>query len=110
MVTSLKILFSGILLFIGYQVITTSMQSNLFDEWHYLAGIPWMRATLWDFYANVLALSVWICYKESAVWKRVLWIICLALLGSIGTCAYVLVQLFKLEKGESLGAVLAKRN
>src|SRR5262245_41087928 len=102
MITSLKVLFGSVLLFISYQVIQTSMQSNLFEQWDFLAGIPWMRATLWDFYANVLVLSAWICYKESAWWKRVMWILILAVLGSIGTCAYLLVQLFGLKKGENL--------
>jgi len=36
-----------------YQVISTSLSSILFKEWHFLGSIPWMRATLWDFYANV---------------------------------------------------------
>ncbi|MBS1565971.1 MAG: DUF1475 family protein [Bacteroidetes bacterium] len=110
MITSLKVLFGAVLLFISYQVIRTSLQSNLFEEWDYLAGIPWMRATLWDFYANVLVLGAWICYKESAWWKRVMWILALAALGSIGTCAYVLVQLFSLKKGETLSDLLVKRN
>lgn len=110
MVTSLKILFSAVLVFMGYAIVSTSMQSNLFKEWDYLAGIPWMKATLWDFYANVLVLSVWICYKEAALWKKIVWIILLATLGSIGTCAYLLVQLFGLKENEPWTAIFSKRN
>lgn len=110
MVTSLKVLFSAVLVFMSYKVIDTSMQSNLFEEWNYLAGIPWMRTTLWDFYANVLVLSLWVCYKESVIWQRILWILAFVAFGSIGTCAYLLVQLFKLKKGEPLSVIFAKQN
>lgn len=86
------------------------MESNLFEQWNYLAGIPWMRATLWDFYANVLVLSLWVCYKESKLWKKVMWVILMAVFGSIGTCAYLLVQLFNLKKGQSIKELLISRN
>src|SRR4051812_45581835 len=110
MVTSLKILFLAVIVFMSYQVVTTSFKSNLFQEWDYLAGISWMRTTLIDFYGNVLVLSLWICYKESKVWKKVVWILALAALGSIGTCAYVLVQLFGLKKDEPLKAIFVRQN
>jgi len=110
MITFLKLLLAIVLLWMCYQVISTCLQSNLFEQWDYLGGIPWMRATLWDFYANVLVLSIWICYKENAVWKKVLWILLLVTLGSIATCAYVLVQLFSLKKGDGLQTLLIKKN
>lgn len=103
-------LFGVAFVFMSYTVINTSMKSNLFEEWDYLAGIPWMRATLWDFYGNVLVLSLWICYKESVLWKKILWILALAALGSIASCAYVLVQLFNAKDEDSLAAIFAKRN
>jgi hypothetical protein len=109
MVNALRVLFSAVFVFMSYKVIDTSLKSNLFSEWDYLAGIRWMRATLWDFYANVLVLSVWVCYKESKLWAKALWIIALALLGSIGTCAYVLVQLFRMKSTDSLDKLFAKQ-
>ena len=110
MITTLKVVFSALLVFISYEVVSTSMQSNLFDEWNYLSGIPWMRATLWDFYANVFVLSVWVCYKESKFWKKFFWIIGFCLLGSIATCAYVLVQLFNAKDDDPLKAIFARQN
>lgn len=107
MITSLKLLFSAVLVFMCYQVIHASLKSNLFEEWNFLAGIPWMRATLWDFYANVLVLSTWICFKESSLAKKIFWIILLSVLGSIGTCVYVLLQLFKLKPGEPVKNIFA---
>lgn len=107
MKTALKLLFSAVLVFMCYQVIDTSLKSNLLEEWNFLAGIPWMRATLWDFYANVLVLSTWVCYKERSLAKKIFWIILFSLLGSIGTCAYVLVQLFKLKPEEPVKNIFA---
>ena len=106
MITTLKILFSAVFVFMTYSVITTSMQSNLFKEWDYLAGIPWMKATIYDFYANALLIMIWVAYKETNLWSKIIWIILLAALGSIATAGYVLLQLFKLKKGEGIRELL----
>ncbi|KAI9098397.1 hypothetical protein K1719_025022 [Acacia pycnantha] len=63
---------------------------------------PWMAATLVDFYINVAALAVWVVYKESNWISSILWIILLIGLGSIATCAYIVVQFSKLSSEESL--------
>ncbi|TKY51469.1 ras-related protein Rab7 [Spatholobus suberectus] len=62
---------------------------------------PWMAATLIDFYINVVALSVWIAYKESNWISSILWIVLLVCLGSITTSAYIVVQFLKLSSQES---------
>jgi hypothetical protein len=109
MLTFLKIGFSAILIFMCYEVISTSLESNLFEQWDFLGSIPWMRATLFDFYANVLVIFVWVCYKEKGSLLKVMWFILLVCLGSIASCIYVLIQLFKLKKGEGLTELFAKR-
>jgi len=110
MITALKIFFSCLFVWMCYQVITTSISSNLFKEWNFLGTIPWMRATLWDFYANVTAIFLWICYKEKSILHSIIWLILLVALGSIATCAYVLIQLFKLKPGEGLKEFFSKQN
>src|ERR1700755_1873688 len=102
MIPTLKILFSLLFCWMCYQVINTSINSNLFKEWDFLGAIPWMHATLWDFYANVTAIFLWVCYKEKYFALRIVWLILLVTLGSIATCAYILIQLFKLKPGEGL--------
>ncbi|CAL9020480.1 unnamed protein product, partial [Prunus brigantina] len=62
---------------------------------------PWMAATLVDFYINVVPLAVWISYKESHWISATLWVVLLACLGSITTCAYILLQFMKLSTQES---------
>jgi hypothetical protein len=106
----LKIIFSLLLVWMSYQVITTSIESNLFKEWDFLGSIPWMRATLWDFYANVLVIYLWIIYKERSIGLKFLWLILMICLGSIATCIYVLIQLFTLKPGEDIAELVGRRN
>jgi len=110
MINFLKILFSILFVWMCYMVITTSIASNLFSNWDYLGGIPWMRATLWDFYTNVTVIFVWLCYKENKLYLKIIWLILLVTLGSIASCAYVLIQLFKLKPGEGLKELFSKQN
>lgn len=109
MKTTLKILFSTVFVAMSYVVITTSLKSNLFKEWDYLAGIPWMKATVYDFYANALPIMLWVAYKETNWLSKIGWIIALAALGSIATAGYILLQLFKLKDGEGVKDLLIKK-
>ena len=81
-------------------VISTSLTSNLFKEWNFLGSIPWMRATLWDFYANVIVIYLRVLYKEKRAALKFFWLILLVALGSIASCAYVLIQLFRLSRAK----------
>ena len=110
MVAALKVIFSVLLVWMCYVVISTSLQSNLFAQWNFLGGIPWMRATLWDFYANVAVIFVWVCFKEKSIGLKILWLLLLVCLGSIASCAYVLIQLFRLQPGEGLREFFSKQN
>ncbi|MBS1529820.1 MAG: DUF1475 family protein [Bacteroidetes bacterium] len=110
MITALKVIFSVLLVWMCYVVVSTSLQSNLFREWGFLGSIPWMRATLWDFYTNVLVIFVWVCYKEKNWLLKILWLLLLVCLGSIASCAFVLIQLFRLKPGEGLKEFFSKQN
>lgn len=110
MITALKVIFSVLLVWMCYVVISTSLQSNLFKEWDTLGAIPWMRATLWDFYANVTVIFVWVCFKEKSIALKILWLLLLVCLGSIASCAYLLIQLFRLKPGEGLKELFSKQN
>lgn len=113
MITFLKVFFALTLLFMIYVVVGTSYQSNLFDlirTWDPSNNMaPWFSATLWDFYANVAFISVWVAYKEKTIPRTLFWLVLLVCLGSIATAAYVLIQLFKLSEGEGLDAVFLSR-
>lgn len=109
MINFLKIVFSALFVFMCYKVITTSLESNLFEQWDFLGSIPWMRATLWDFYANIFIISLWMFYKEKNIILKISIAILFVCLGSIATLAYVLVYLFKLKPGEGVKELLDKR-
>ena len=110
MISFLKLLFTLLFAWMCYVVITTSLKSNLFAQWDYLGSIPWMKATLCDFYTNVLVIYVWVCYKEIKLLPKMIWLILLVTLGSIATCAYVLIQLFKLKPDEGLKELFSNQN
>ena len=109
MITFLKIFLSVVWVFMVYMVVSTSLESSLFKEWDYLGSIPWMRATLWDFYANVLIIFLWVLHRERGVAVKVIWAVLFFCLGSIGTIAYTLIQLFRLKEGEGIQKILQPR-
>lgn len=106
MISFLKVFLSAVWVFMVYMVVSTSLESSLFKEWDFLGSIPWMRATLWDFYANVLVIYLWVLYRERSIFLKILWAILFFTLGSIGTIGYVLVQLFALKRGEGILEIL----
>ncbi len=53
-----------------YVVIRTSLESSLFEQWDFLGAIPWMRATLWDFYANMLVIYLFVLYREGVAFCK----------------------------------------
>lgn len=106
---ALKFFFAGISIFMIYIAIATSLESNLFAEWNTLAQIPWMRATLWDFYFNITILSVWVLYKENKLWAALFWIVSFVILGSIATSFYVWAQLMRLQPGQPVQTILLRR-
>ncbi|KAF3333487.1 hypothetical protein FCM35_KLT01178 [Carex littledalei] len=63
--------------------------------------IPWLITTLIDFYVNVVALSVWVAYKESSWVSSVIWIVLLVCFGSAATCAYIVAKLFEISIQDS---------
>ncbi|XP_027934561.1 uncharacterized protein LOC114190016 isoform X1 [Vigna unguiculata] len=69
---------------------------------------PWSAATLVDFYINVVALAVWVAYKESSWISAVFWIILLICLGSIATSFYIVLQLFQISAQDPAYLVLVQ--
>ncbi|KAI3930720.1 hypothetical protein MKX01_037166 [Papaver californicum] len=68
--------------------------------------IPWMKALLVDFYISIVAMSVWVIYKESSLLSAFIWVILFICLGSITVCTYIVIQLFQLSSQDPLYLVL----
>ncbi|CAN6455980.1 unnamed protein product [Victoria cruziana] len=99
-VIAARVLFSVLGLF----MLATLLYTILTDGSPFRLDVltPWMAATLVDFYINVAAISAWAIYKESNCFGAVFWIILLICFGSISTCLYIVIQLFKLSPEDPL--------
>ncbi|KAL8514256.1 hypothetical protein ACS0TY_013392 [Phlomoides rotata] len=107
-VLSARILFSVLgCLMLGTLVYTLATDGSPFRQENLT---PWLSATLVDFYVNVVALSVWVAYKESNWKTSTIWIILLICFGSISTCAYIVLQLFRLSSQDPTFLVLFSSN
>jgi H+/Cl- antiporter ClcA len=109
MITALKVIFSALLIWVIYVVISTSLESSLIEQWSFLGSIPWMRATLWDFYANIFIITLWMFYKEKSIFPKIVWVILFVCLGSIATCSYILIKLFKLKQGDGVKELIGNK-
>ena len=110
MIKMLRVLFFLIFVYMTYTVISTSIESNLFAEWSKLGAIPWMTATLKDFYANIVIIALWMFYKERTWPLRIVWLVLFVGLGSIATSAYVLIQLFRVSAEDPLEKILLRQS
>ncbi|XP_028060913.1 uncharacterized protein LOC114264493 isoform X1 [Camellia sinensis] len=103
-VVTTRIIFTAL----GFLMLGTLLYTLLTDGSPFRTELltPWMTATLIDFYINVVALSVWVAYKESSWISAFIWIVLLVCFGSITTCAYIVQQLFYLSSQDPVCLVL----
>ena len=108
MKTALKLLFTAIFLWMTVLTIRTSLGVSLWDAWPSFAANRWAVATLYDAYFGFLTFWLWVAYKESGLWRRLLWLVLIFGLGNIAMSLYVLIQLFRLKPGQPVEAVLRR--
>jgi len=108
MIVALRWVSALLCLYMIAVVVQTSLQSNLFEVWHELGQIPWMVATLKDFYINVAAIALWVFYRERKMIWRWVWLVLLVCLGSIATMAYLFIALMRLKPGDELSALFLR--
>ena len=108
MKTVLKLLFGTIFLWMTILTIRTSMAVSLWDAWDTFGDNPWAIATLYDAYFAFITFFVWVAYKESTLWSRLLWLVLILGLGNIAMSIYVLIQLFRLKPDEPAEALLRR--
>jgi hypothetical protein len=109
MKTGLKLLFTGIFVWMTVLTIRTSFLMSLWDAWDSYAANPWAVATLYDAYFGFITFWVWVAFKESHWVPRILWLILILGLGNIAMSLYVLIQLFRLKPEEPVEALLWRR-
>ena len=89
--------------------IRTSLTVSLASAWDSFAANPWAVATLYDAYFGFVTFWLWVAWKETGLWPRLLWLVLILGLGNIATSLYVLIQLIRLKPGQPIAALLTKR-
>jgi hypothetical protein len=72
---------------IGHAFVT----GDFFGEGKWLFAHPWGRVSLVDLYVGFAIVGCWIAARERTILRTVPWILALVFLGSLATCAYVLI-------------------
>ncbi|MEO8061111.1 MAG: DUF1475 family protein [Pseudomonadota bacterium] len=109
---TLQFLFGFICLSLAAFTAWASTRQSVFD-WGGLTTAPdnlWTIATLIDAYYGFLTFYVWVLWKETRALPRVLWFVAIMALGNIAMSAYVLRQLARLKRADSMGTLLSMRN
>ena|SRR5210317_21291 len=106
----LKALFALILLAMLFVIITASINQNMFEAVGTMWPNWWFKATLADAYFGFLTFSIWATYKELHLWRKLIWFASIMLLGNLAISAYILLELFNLQAGDSFETLLTRRN
>ena len=108
MIWTLRIFFMGVLV---TMLLATSWASHACALWktpEALVTHPWFIATLFDCYFGFLTFFTWVCYKETAWWARLAWLVAILLLGNIAMSIYMLITLFRLPATARVEQVLLR--
>ena len=109
---TLQLFFAFILISLTTWNLWVSTQQPVW-QWGGLTTPPdnlWTIATLIDAYYGFLTFYMWVLWKETRVMPRVLWFLAIMLLGNIAMSVYVLRQLARLGRQDSMGTLLSARN
>lgn len=96
---NLQIIFSVFFLVILWATCRASLDRNVFHAGSGLWPDKWFQATLVDTYLAFLTITLWVFYKETKWFARVLWFVLIMALGNLAIAAYVLIQIGKSGDG-----------
>jgi len=106
----LKALFALILFGMLFITIIATIDRNIFEAVGNMWPNWWFKATLADAYFGFLTFFVWVAYKELHLWRKLVWFASIMLLGNLAISAYMLVELYKLQVGDTVETLLTRRN
>lgn len=101
--------FTIILLTMLAFTIKAAMSQNMFQAGGQLLADAWFQATLVDAYLGFLTFYVWVFYKETSQLGRGIWFLLIMSLGNIAMAAYVLIQLFRLDRTDNMEMLLLRK-
>ena len=106
----LKTLFALMLIGMLSVTVTASIDQNIFEAVGKMWPNWWFKATMADAYFGFLTFFVWVAYKEIHLWRKLVWFASIMLLGNLAISAYMLVELYKLQAGDTIETLLTRRN
>jgi len=106
----LKALFALILFAMLSVILIATIDHNIFEAVGNMWPNWWFKATLADAYFGFLTFFVWVAYKELHLWRKLLWFALIMLLGNLAISAYMLLELYKLQVGDTFETLLTRRN
>ncbi|MCJ7473278.1 MAG: DUF1475 domain-containing protein [Actinobacteria bacterium] len=69
------------------------------SEGSILSSLLWGQISLIDVYIMFIIFSFWVIYREKSVWRSIIWVILIMILGSFITCLYIFIT-FMTSKGD----------
>jgi hypothetical protein len=106
----LKTIFAFIFIGMLSVTIAASIDQNIFEAVGKMWPNWWFKATLADAYFGFLIFFVWVAYKEIQLWRKTVWFVSFMLLGNLAISAYMLIELYKLQVGDTVETLLTRRN
>jgi len=73
--------------------------NTFFSEGSILASLLWGQISLIDVYIMFIIFSFWVIYREKSIWKSIIWVILMMVLGSFTACLYLFIT-FQTSKGD----------
>lgn len=103
MIWTLRLFFAVILIAMLSVTSWASLHENILQIPEVVQNDPWFIATLFDAYAGFLTFFAWLCYRDKGgIFKKVLCLIAILLLGNIAMSFYMLILLFSLPGSATL--------
>ena len=102
----IALIFSAVILVMLVLTIRASMYENVAAATLRLARDPWGLATFGDAYFGFLTFYLWVLYKETRAFRKLLWFVLIMLFGNLAMASYVLMQIFRLGKDATVESLL----
>ena len=109
MIGWLKPLFILVFLTILGATSWASLQLPFWKTPQALVSHPWFIATLVDTYLAFFTYWLWVAYKESSNFSRLLWLVLIFGLGNMAMAGYMLIQLYRLPADARIEDLLLRQ-
>ncbi|MFO7636441.1 MAG: DUF1475 family protein [Clostridia bacterium] len=96
--------FLGFAALVAYGLIAADISA----EGSLMLGVFWGKFTFVDIYAAFIVFYLWVFYKETSWWGRILWFVLIMGGGSLSICLYLFIALRK-SRGD-MNQLLTGRN